>query len=89
MNKLFVIAIAAGATACVTLLPEARSVKYTYDVADIRGCKLLGALEVRGPFLMPGDAEIQLKNLTAAAGGNAFLVTDQYFKVGGAAYRCY
>lgn len=76
--------------ACATVLPEAESIRVTHEVGDVRGCRLLVALESVKPIWAPTDALVDLRNKTAAAGGDIFLVTSGLgMTIKGAAYRCH
>lgn len=73
---------------CVTLAPEAESLRVTRDGAEVAGCKILGTVEGHPPYIGPNDAMNQLRNQAAAQGGNVLLVTSFSFTVTGVSYRC-
>ena len=81
-----------GSVACATssLSPEAAAVKMTSEVADVSGCKLLGAVTSVPPYIMPNDGVNQLRNNAAALGADTLLLTSHGIMRGktGSAYRC-
>lgn len=73
---------------CVTLAPEAESMKVTRDAADVKGCKILGAVEAHPPYVGQQDGMNQLRNNAAGLGGNVLFVTSYNVTATGMAYRC-
>lgn len=63
------------ACATTTLAPQAERVKTTTNADDVRDCKMLGTVEARTPFNTPSEPWIQMRNQTAALGGNMVLRT--------------
>lgn len=81
-------AMALALVGCVTLAPEARTMKVTKETADVAGCKVLGAVEAHPPYVGPNDGMAQLKNKAAGLGGNVLFVTSYNVTATGMAYRC-
>ena len=88
MIRLAVGVLVSALYGCVTLAPEAQSLRVTRDGADVAGCKILATVEGHPPYIGPNDAMNQLRNQAAARGGNVLLVTSFSFTVTGVAYRC-
>ena len=76
--------------ACETLAPDARAVRVASSDADVAGCTMLGTVTSEPPYVGPSDAMTQLKNNTAALGGNVLYLTSTGATKGrrGVAYRC-
>jgi hypothetical protein len=76
--------------ASVSVIPEAAAVRVVETSQDVSGCRLLGMVDAKPPFIWPGDAEKQLRNNAAALGADTVLLTSHGAMKGnhGAAYRC-
>ena len=91
---------ASAASSCTTTLPATDSVRIATAPQEVQGCQFLG--DIRGDHNLWGgaavqiainDATAQLKNKTAAKGGNVVLVTSSMTSwagsnMAGKAYRC-
>lgn len=69
-------ALALGIAGCVTLAPEAASLKVTRNAGDAEGCKIVGAVEAHPPYVGPNDGVNQMRNRAAVLGGNVLFVTS-------------
>jgi hypothetical protein len=87
-NRFWMIFVTLLLNGCVTLAPEAASLKVTRDAADVKGCKILGSVEAHPPYVGQQDGMNQLRNKAAGLGGNVLFVTSYNVTATGMAYRC-
>ena len=73
---------------CVTLAPEAEKVRVTRNPDDVKGCRVLGAVEAHPPYVGQQDGMNQMRNNAAGMGANALFVTSYNVTATGMAYRC-
>jgi hypothetical protein len=87
MRRIVLLVIATAWTGCVSLAPEARQVRFTKNPADVEKCEMLGNVEGigRGGLICAEPCKIDLRNRTAALGGDTVLFTGGGI---GMAYRC-
>jgi hypothetical protein len=87
MLRVIVLAVAFTCTGCVSLAPEAERVRFTRSAADVANCELVGNVEGlgRGGLVCAKPCELDLRNRTAALGGDTVLFTGGGT---GMAYRC-
>lgn len=89
-RSLSAIILALVVTSCESLAPEARAVKVTTEDAAVVGCRMIATVESHPPYIGPNDGVNQLRNETAAKGGNVLYLTGRGALRGksGVAYRC-
>ena len=96
MNQSVVAAVALSLTGCVALTPAgARVIDLSSQGSDVRGrCEYLGLVESGFKSNSFSDAQKQIRNDTAAIGGDVFLIVSQERsalgepKLTAEAYRC-
>jgi hypothetical protein len=78
------------AAGCVSLAPQAETIRVTSIGSEVGQCKVLGAVESHPPYMFPSDAVNQLRNNAAALGADTLLLTSSGALRGktGMAYRC-
>ncbi len=87
-RRIWVLALSALSwIGCVTLRPEAATVRLTRDSKDVNGCREIGSVESWVAFSFR-DAQNQLKNKASTAGGDTVLVTSTFGDDFGTAYDC-
>jgi hypothetical protein len=74
-------------TCSTALIPAARGVKTTRDERLVAACTSLGIVRADVPYATPGDGRNEMKNKTAASGGNVLLVTSDT-RAEGVQYSC-
>jgi hypothetical protein len=85
--RIGLLAAAAAAAACVSVVPGSDSVALTRDEKAVAGCKELGNVNVWLSFSF-GDARNQLRNRAFALNGDTVLVSSPWGESSGTAYSC-
>ena len=87
MRRILPLLIAAAFTGCISLASGAERVRFTRIRADVAGCEMLGNVEglSRGALICAEPCQIELRNRTAALGGDTVFFTGSGT---GMAYRC-
>lgn len=67
-----VVLLALG-TGCVSPTLRGAKVQLTQAESDVAGCKFLGQVEARPPFVVPNDYKIKLQNAAAELGADVVL----------------
>lgn len=101
MKRLMIILLLPLATSCSSTLPATDGVRVAVAEHEVAACKLLGSVSgkntnVWGSMTLNvsiNDATAQIKNGTAALGGNTVLITQSSTHIMGAnmagkAYKC-
>ena len=100
--KRFLVALALVTTSCIsTLTPQGQFVRVTSNPDAVHGCTLIGEVKgaehmwggVAGQGLAEESAMRELKNRTAAMGGNVVMITTSHTNTSGSvqrgeAYKC-
>lgn len=80
---------------CVTVSPEAESVRVTSNPDVVRGCRFLGNVDATsgwggsaGTGLAQSNTEKALRNKTAKLGGNVLFLVASGIHSSGEAYAC-
>ncbi len=58
------------ATSCVSVAPQAETIRVTSIGSEVGQCKVLGAVESHPPYMFPSDGVNQLRNNAAALGAD-------------------
>jgi hypothetical protein len=77
-------------TGCVSVAPQAETIRVTATGAEVSQCTILGTVESHPPYMFPSDGVNQLRNNAAALGADTLLLTSSGALRGktGMAYRC-
>ena len=73
---------------CTTTSPEADNLRVVHEKTAVAGCKSLGFVDAKPPFVLPSDAMNEMKEKAGALGADTLLVTNYTTRATGIAYDC-